>query len=513
MSLRVFLILFLTFSNVFSAKILCVFFVPSISHQMIFQPIWKELSLRGHKVTVITPNTLNDPTLTNLTEIDTSTTYNYLKNISLHKSISKDNYLFSKLLFMLNFGIITFETILRLEPVRKLINDDKIEFDLVILQNMNHYSVALGFVGKYKCISIGISSMEVYLHTHDAFGNPTHPITSPDMMLNIHSDVTFIDKVNSLLYNIWYRVFYYWYVLPVSDEIARKHFGNLPYLGDVEKNFSLLMVNVNPLIHSIRPNVPNIIEINMMHIKKKKPLPQDIKEFMDNSTRGVIYFSLGSNVKSASLSTEVKKEIISCFRELPYEVLWKYEEEDLLDIPGNVIIRKWFPQQDILGHRNVRLFITQGGLQSIEEAIFNEVPLIGIPFILDQYNNIDKIEKIGMGLRIDYENIVKDDFKAAIIEVAEHDKYRIAVREGKSIIIDQPMVGVEKAIWWIEYVLRHKGARHLRSAAAGMSFFEYFMMDVIIFLLGIVFFSLYVVNKLICSLKKNCRRFFKIKEQ
>lgn len=37
------------------------------------------------------------------------------------------------------------------------------------------------------------------------------------------------------------------------------------------------------------------------------------------------------------------------FKELKYTVLWKYEHDDLPDKPKNVIIRKWLPQQDILG--------------------------------------------------------------------------------------------------------------------------------------------------------------------
>lgn len=62
-----------------SARILGLFPTPSVSHQSVFQPIWRELSLRGHKVTVITPNPLKDPSLTNLTEIDMSEAYEIQK--------------------------------------------------------------------------------------------------------------------------------------------------------------------------------------------------------------------------------------------------------------------------------------------------------------------------------------------------------------------------------------------------------------------------------------------------
>lgn len=67
------------------ANILGFFGVPSISHQQVYQAIWKELSLRGHNVTVVTPDPLNDPSLTNLTEIDVSYSYETFRNYTTNK--------------------------------------------------------------------------------------------------------------------------------------------------------------------------------------------------------------------------------------------------------------------------------------------------------------------------------------------------------------------------------------------------------------------------------------------
>lgn len=53
---------------------------------------------------------------------------------------------------------------------------------------------------------------------------------------------------------------------------------------------------------------------------------------------------------------------------------------------------------------------------------------------------------------------------------------------------DQPQDGLEKAIWWIEYVIRHKGAKHLRSIAVDLPWWQYLMLDVMAFL-AVVFLS------------------------
>ncbi|KAG5863260.1 hypothetical protein JTB14_023282 [Gonioctena quinquepunctata] len=161
------------------------------------------------------------------------------------------------------------------EEIKELLKDDTKYFDVLLLQTSNIFPSVYGFGAKFPAPIVGISSMDLYLHTHDAAGNPTHPLVSPDIMLNFHGQLNFFDKVWSVLHNILYRMFYYWYALPIADKVARKYFGeDMPYLGDIEKNISLILTTVNPIIHPVRPNVPNVIEINQIHIREKRPLPK-----------------------------------------------------------------------------------------------------------------------------------------------------------------------------------------------------------------------------------------------
>lgn len=57
---------------------------------------------------------------------------------------------------------------------------------------------------------------------------------------------------------------------------------------------------------------------------------------------------MGSNLKSKDLPEIIKKSLLKMFGELKYTVLWKFEEV-LPDLPKNVHILKWAPQQSILG--------------------------------------------------------------------------------------------------------------------------------------------------------------------
>lgn len=70
---------------------------------------------------------------------------------------------------------------------------------------------------------------------------------------------------------------------------------------------------------------------------------------MNNAKNGVILLSLGTNIRSATLKDEIKQTFLKALAKLPQTVLWKFETEDLKNIPKNVITRKWLPQNDILG--------------------------------------------------------------------------------------------------------------------------------------------------------------------
>lgn len=58
-------------------------------------------------------------------------------------------------------------------------------------------------------------------------------------------------------------------------------------------------------------------------------------------------------------------------------------------------------------------------------------------------------------------------------------RYRRKIKDLRTLMLDEPMPPMEKAIWWIEYVIRHKGTKHLRSPTIDISWIEYFLIDII----------------------------------
>jgi glucuronosyltransferase len=71
-----------------------------------------------------------------------------------------------------------------------------------------------------------------------------------------------------------------------------------------------------------------------------------LENFIEGAKAGVIYFSLGSLVRSETFHEEKLRAFLDAFSELPQRVLWK--ADNISGLPTNVMTSKWLPQFDIL---------------------------------------------------------------------------------------------------------------------------------------------------------------------
>lgn len=119
-----------------------------------------------------------------------------------------------------------------------------------------------------------------------------------------------------------------------------------------------------------------------------------MKEFLDNATEGVLYFSWGSGILVSTMTEEHRKNLLTAFGGLKQKVLLKWESKDLENKPDNVFVSQWFQQQEILCHPNVKAFFTHGGLLGSTEAIHCGKPVICTPFFGDQVITIFFFNKL-----------------------------------------------------------------------------------------------------------------------
>ncbi|XP_061001228.1 UDP-glucuronosyltransferase 2B4-like isoform X2 [Dama dama] len=243
-----------------------------------------------------------------------------------------------------------------------------------------------------------------------------------------------------------------------------------------------------------RPLLPNVEFVGGLHCKPAKPLPKEMEEFVQSSgENGIVVFSLGSMV--SNMSEDRAKVIASALAQIPQKVLWRYHGKKPDTLGPNTRLYKWLPQNDLLGHPKTKAFITHGGNNGVYEAIYHGIPMVGTPLFADQDDNIARMKAKGTAVRLDFETMSTNDLLNALKEVINNPSYKENVMRLSAIQHDQPMKPLDRAVFWIEFVMRHKGAKHLRPAIHDLTWFQYHSLDVIGFLLACVATAMFVITK------------------
>lgn len=258
---------------------------------------------------------------------------------------------------------------------------------------------------------------------------------------NMPSFVPYVSNGYSDRMNFWqraYNLFSYLFDdigIPIySDPIQRKllkelfpNATNMPTLNELKRNVSLILLNTHSTIGTPRPNAPNMIEVGGLHIKQKiEPLPQHMQKFLDEATNGAIYISLGSNVRFSKLTPDKKSAIVNALKEhSDVRVIIKSEED--VEVPSHrssdVLVESWFPQESILAHPNLRVFVTHGGLLSTTESVHFGKPVIGISFAFDQKLNMVMAEQKGYAISVPFEELSEKKLKNAFREILLNPRF------------------------------------------------------------------------------------------
>lgn len=485
----IFLFLCVSSDCVCGAKILAVSAWTGKSHFVYMEPLFLELAKRGHQVTVLShfPRESKTPNYREISLVGSRP--------SIHNNLSfpevSDSLTVLGILPKLVIDIIEMESVMHSEPVKQLINSTE-EFDLVI-NDLFINDVFAAFANKFNAPLISMVSSVLLPWANYRVANPDNPAYIPNFFSPYSNNMCFkerlLNTINYILTNIA-SIFY----LRKSDIIVKQHFGNdYPPLEDILKNTSLLMVNSFPVLTGARPTVPQVVQIGGIHLKPVKRLPQDIEKFINKSKHGVVYFSMGSMVKLSTLPEDKFLAFKTVLSHLPQRVLWKWEEDTMPDQPKNVKIAKWFPQRDILAHPNVKLFISHGGLMSTTEAVYSGVPMIGIPLFGDQPANLAAVEAKGAGIQLHFHNISLESVEYAVNTVLNDPRYAENAKRLSELYRDRPVSAMDTAVYWTEYVIRHKGTKHLQSAAMHLAWYQYLLLDVIL-VIGVVVLAAIVIS-------------------
>jgi MGT family glycosyltransferase len=111
----------------------------------------------------------------------------------------------------------------------------------------------------------------------------------------------------------------------------------------------------------------------------------------------LVYFSLGS---LGSADVELMRRVIGCLAKTPYRyVVSKGTLHAEIELAPNMWGAEFVPQTSVIPLAD--LVITHSGNNTITEALHFGKPMIALPLFWDQYDNAQRVDELGLGVRLD----------------------------------------------------------------------------------------------------------------
>lgn len=460
------------------------------SHWINMEILLRELHVRGHSITVLRsakswyiPSRSTIYTAINVTVLEDETDMSYYNKLLLDviecrrsgeflRSFCQQRLITS----MLDKGhkILAAAAAAMLDDLKFMKRLTDAKFDLMLTDPGLTIGVVLGsylklpMVFNVRWINTGESHFTIA-------PSPLSYIPVPGSELHDHMD--FLGRFKNMLLYLYSMVEQHLIINPAYSELLQKHFPPGTDLLSLQLAADIWLVRGDFVFEFPRPTMPNVVYIGGFQCQEARPLPAELEAFMQSSgEHGVVVMSLGTLV--SALPSEVTEAIAAAFAELPQKVVWKFVGKKPSALGNNTMLTKWMPQNDLLGHPKTRAFVAHGGTNGMYEAIYHGVPVLGLPLLLDQFDNLHRLKVRGAARVVEAKMLIKEDFLVALKDILENPSYRNNIKHLSRLHRDQLMSPMDTAVFWTEYVIRNKGAAHLRAAGFTLPWYTYHCLDV-----------------------------------
>ncbi|WP_214105995.1 glycosyltransferase [Acrocarpospora catenulata] len=130
----------------------------------------------------------------------------------------------------------------------------------------------------------------------------------------------------------------------------------------------------------------------------------------ERNGEALIYFSLGS---LGSADVELMRRVIGALAKTPHQyIVSKGPLHEEIELAPNMWGAEFVPQTKIIPL--VDLVITHGGNNTTTEALHFGKPMIVLPLFWDQYDNAQRVQETGYGVRLDTYKFTDEELYAAL---------------------------------------------------------------------------------------------------
>ncbi|XP_050800389.1 2-hydroxyacylsphingosine 1-beta-galactosyltransferase isoform X2 [Gopherus flavomarginatus] len=407
-----------------AAKIVVVPPIMFESHLYIFKALASALHEQGHQTVFL---------LSEGRHIPPSNHYRLQRYPGIFDSSTSDDFLQSKMRNIFSGRLTALELFDILDHYSKncdmivgnqnlmhVLKQEKFDLLLVDPNEMCGFVIAHLLGVKYAVFSTGLwYPAEV--------GAPAPLSYVPEFNSLLTDHMNLLDRIKNTVVYLVSRFGVNFLVLPKYEMIMQKH-KVLPErsMHDLVHDSSLWMLCTDIALEFPRPTLPNVVYVGGILTKPASPLPEDLQTWVNGANEnGFVLVSFGAGVKY--LSEDIANKLAYALARLPQRVIWRFSGSKPKNLGNNTKLREWLPQNDLLGHTNIKAFLSHGGLNSIFETMYHGVPVVGIPLFGDHYDTMTRVQAKGMGILLNWKTITEDELYEALVKVINdpscHDRH------------------------------------------------------------------------------------------
>ncbi|GMS96559.1 hypothetical protein PENTCL1PPCAC_18734, partial [Pristionchus entomophagus] len=315
--------------------------------------------------------------------------------------------------------------------------------------------------------------------------------------------MSFLDRVSNTLAHLFKDNFLKHFMAKYQTLVDRI-LEDPPNFEELMSNSSLVFTNSDPLADFPKLTSSRVIDIGGITAHAgRNPLDQYWSSVLSLRNHTVL-ISFGSLIKSHMMPDSYKETIRETARKFPHVTfVWKYEipEHNMSLGVDNLIETTWAPQYDILSDPRLTAFISHGGQNSVTESAGAGVPLICIPIMSDQYRNAKQIERNGVGIMLNKDDLGQiGPLEAAIEMIIKDNSYKSNAVILANMIADRPFSMKDIFVRNMEFMVKYGPHERFHHYGSKLSFFQYYLIDVFAFIalfavgsMAIAFYSMYLV--------------------
>uniref|UniRef100_UPI00398E5D5C UDP-glucuronosyltransferase 3A1-like isoform X1 n=2 Tax=Pristiophorus japonicus TaxID=55135 RepID=UPI00398E5D5C len=381
------------------------------------------------------------------------------------------------------------------EILAKLRNEN---YDLMVIDAFHFCTLLLAEKLKLPFVAVYGTSFYNARYVH----LPSNPSYVPAFMSHLSDSMTFFERLQNV------RVLLRGYFegracFDRFSHVIEKHFSaeENVNLEDLLHKAELWIYNTGFSLEYPRPLLPNMVYVGSFLSKPAEPLPQEMEEFLSGD-QGFIVIALGTMVESIS-DLHLIGKMTKAFARLPQKFIWRYNNNSWppsIPLPANVKTDKWLPQNDLLGHPQVRAFISHGGINSLHQAVYHGVPVLGLPLFYDQMDNIVRLESKGIALSISVSELEEETLVRKLTQLMTIPSFKQSARRASKQLRFQPFTAAELTSRWIDSILNIGSGDHLKPRSYRMPTYQLYLLDVWVFALTVTTLAIFCAHKILRSL-------------